>query len=378
MDSKKIFEKQRWDEKKQKYVRAKMTDKKLQALAALMIELSGRIGFKVSSRGWCYQLESERLINKGDFDRVQDAINRCRRKGFLPVDFVAEDSARQFSGVVETDFWAIDQPADTLAWKLGNFMTCGEDYNPYFWEDEQFYIQMIVEKIDLVTLFKPVCRRYKVPIANTKGWSSILQRAEYARRFKEAEERGLTCVLLYCGDLDPDGERISDTLRTNLEQVSEVTWRDNFTGYDPSDLIIERFGLSGETVNKLGLTWIDNLQTGSKGELAVQLSDGRIVAGKTKSGKRHPNFGLPYLTEYLKTYGVRKCEANAIVPRPREARELCEEAINKYYDKGIIERFEGRQNMVAEKFDKVLRDVDVKEDLEEIIEKLQRYSNENE
>lgn len=30
------------------------------------------------------------------------------------------------------------------------------------------------------------------------------------------------------------------------------------------------------------------------------------------AGKEHQNFKLPYLQEYVKKYGVRKCEANAV------------------------------------------------------------------
>jgi len=56
---------------------------------------------------------------------------------------------------------------------------------------------MLVEKIDLKSLFGPVCWDYHIPIATSKGWSSMLQRAEYARRFKQAENMGLKCVTGY-------------------------------------------------------------------------------------------------------------------------------------------------------------------------------------
>lgn len=57
------------------------------------------MNFKVSARGWCYLLEGERVINKDQFDRAESVINECRSKGYLPVDFVAEEEARGFSGV---------------------------------------------------------------------------------------------------------------------------------------------------------------------------------------------------------------------------------------------------------------------------------------
>lgn len=99
-------------------------------------------------------------------------------------------------------------------------------------------------QIDLKTLFKELCRALHIPIATSKGWSSILQRAEYAKRYLDAEKQGLKCVLLYCGDHDPDGLRISDFLRGNLEDLKNVVWSDETKGYDPHDLIIDRFGLN--------------------------------------------------------------------------------------------------------------------------------------
>lgn len=162
-------------------------------------EISDRVGFKQSSRGWCYQLEVEGLITKAEFDKIENLINRCRKEGILPIDFTAEEEGRQFSGVEIPD---TDTPVEDLRYWIENTLTTEERYNPDWWEGEDYYIQMVVEKIDLKTLFEPVCKKYKIPIATSKGWSSMLQRAIYAKRFKQAEEQGLTPLLLYCGDHD--------------------------------------------------------------------------------------------------------------------------------------------------------------------------------
>jgi hypothetical protein len=64
-----------------------------------MKEIREQIGFKLSPRGWAYQLEGFRVVTKAQFDLVENLVNECRAKGFLPVDFVAEEEARKFSGV---------------------------------------------------------------------------------------------------------------------------------------------------------------------------------------------------------------------------------------------------------------------------------------
>lgn len=334
----------------------KLTAKRKERFVEMLMDMQRQIGSRrVSSRGWCYLMENMNLINKGQFDKVQNAINDCRKQGLLPVDFVAEEAARQFENVLIPSVREGKTIKDTLTWMLSDVLDGHTYFKPEYWEGEEYYIQMIVEKVDLFNLFQPICNRYNIPIANSRGWSSILQVAEYAKRFKEAEEMDLKCVLLYCGDYDPDGIRISDNLRSLLEDKENVVWKDGTGGYNPDDLIIDRFGLQLETIKELRLTWIDNLMTGSKGYLAKEVN-GQIIQGRTKQGKPHPNFTLDYVQEYLSLNGVRKCEANAIIPYPREAGKICTDAIEKYLGPDALDRFEAKREQVKEDYEKLLEE----------------------
>jgi len=309
----------------------------LEKLAKELKEISRQIGFKLSSRGWCYQLEGFNYITKADFERVERLINECRRTGLLPVDFVAEERARSFDIVEEP---TTEPPEQYLVGLLRSALNAEEYYTPDWWEGEQYYIQMLVEKIDLKTLFTPICKDFHIPIATSRGWSAILQRAEYARRFKEAEARGLQSVLLYCGDHDPDGLRISEFLRENLEDLKAVEWGDGTNGYDPKNLIIDRFGLNGDFIVENKLSWIDNLETGSGGDLC---------------NPNHPNHFMEYVQEYIKKWECRKCEANALVVRPRQAEELCRQAIEKYVGPDALSRFESKREKVRSAMEKFRR-----------------------
>lgn len=324
-------------------------DERLRAFARQLQGISRKIGFKVSARGWCYLLEQARMIDKSGFDKVESLINACRRKGFLPVDFVAEEESRAFSGVSKPTSGSIKS---VLKWMCSDVLTGHRYYEPDWWEGEDCYVQMLVEKIDLKTLFEPVAAEYHIPIANSKGWSSILQRAEYARRFRDAEMRGLRCVLLYCGDHDPDGLRISDTIRKNLEQVQDVEWEDGETGYDPSGLEITRFGLNYDFITSQGYTWIDNLITGS---------------GKNLADPRHPNFKLRYVQDYLRDIGERKCEANAIVTTPDAARQLVREAIEEIVGDEALDRFEAKREEVERRYAELLEKTGLKNPLRAVI-----------
>lgn len=326
-----------------------MKDDDLRDFAEMLKSLQMKIDFRVSSRGWAYLLETERLINKDEFDKVTNVINNCRRKGILPIDFVAEESSRAFQGVeIPSDESVV---VDFGGW-LRACKNAAEHYNLDWWDGEEYYIQMVVEKVDLVTLFNPVCREFHIPIANSKGWSSMLQRAEYARRFREAEDRGMKCVLLYCGDHDPDGLRISEFIRSNLAQLSEVSWGDGNRGYDPNGLIIERFGLNRDFIERHNFTWIDNLITGSKKNLA---------------DPNHKNFKMPYVQQYLADVGERKCEANVLVTMPDVARKLVRDAIVSYVGEDAEDRFEEKRQVVRDELDEFFERTKIKEPMDEAL-----------
>lgn len=316
----------------------KFTKKVLKQFSEQLMLMQSGINFKVSSRGWCYLMEQAGYINKSQFSKVDMAINRCRKEGYLPVDFVAEEAARAFTGVIVPSDGTVE---DTLKWMLNDVLDGAKYFKPDWWQGEEYYIQILVEKIDLKTLFTPVCDKFKIPIANAKGWSSILQRAEYARRFKEAEDNGLKCVLLYCGDHDPDGLRISDTIRKNLYDLQDISWRDGMEGYSPDNLIIERFGLNYDFIVENNYTWIDNLITGS---------------GKDLADTGHKNNRLPYVKDYLNTIGERKCEANAIVTTPDKAEELIVNEIEKWLGLDALDRFQRKTDQVEADYLEVLEE----------------------
>jgi len=332
--------------------RGKNREAEIQEFAEEMKKLTHRVGFKISARGWCYTMEGFNLITKAQFDVVENLINGCRRNGILPIDFTATEEARQFSGVETPD---TESPGMYMRSSLEFALNAGLYYTPDWWEDEQYYVQMLVEKIDLKTLFEPICRKFHIPIATGSGWQSMRQRAEYGRRFKEAEAIGLKCVLLYCGDFDPDGGRIITKLRGNLEGVSNSNWTDGRSGYDPQNLKIDPFGLKYDFITANKLTWIDNLitaRTSKRGGYLAKVVDGKIVQGKTDKGRPHPNFHLPYVQEYLKKYGVRKCEANALIIIPDESRALCRQAIEEYLGDDAEARFGEKRKETKQMFDK--------------------------
>jgi hypothetical protein len=286
------------------------------AFCKAILEIRSRLDFEVSSRGWCYILEDTGGLLKSEFDRAQALINECRKIGLLPLDICVVDDGRTSDNVEEID----PSPQRFASQCIDNLLRSHRWYTPTsFWENQEYYVEVAVEKIDLKSLFSPVCAEFSVPICNMGGWVDINQRAAMMRRFEDWERRGRQCVLLYCGDHDPGGLHISDLLRTNLEDIADAV------GWPADNLIIERFGLDAGFIKKHRLTWIENLAT-SKGEY-------------TLDDPRHADHNKSYVQNYLREFGARKVEANALVVKPKAGRDLCRHAILKYIDQDASEEY---------------------------------------
>lgn len=321
---------------KKKYVQ-------LHIFAEGLVKIINQVGQKLSGRGWCYILENMGEISKDQFDIAQDTINDCRMMGILPIDFVTQDERRVFHGV---EVPTTDTPEEKLRQYLEDVIEAETYYTPDWWDGEEYYIQMLVEKGDLRNLFLPVIYQYHIPVAATRGWSSDLQIGLTARRFKEAEERGMKCVLLCCFDMDPSGIDIFKKILKHFNKLKKVKWMDGATGYDPKDLIIDRFGLNLDFIEENNLMWIDNLITARKKDLA---------------NPSHPHFNYPYMKKYREMmedrYGKgnwkRKCEANALVIVPQKSEDLCRDAIEKYLGTDALKRFQAKTDAVKGEFDRI-------------------------
>jgi hypothetical protein len=300
------------------------------AFCALIEEIQSSMDFAVGGRGWCYILEKHGL-RKGDFAAAQKLINDCRKSGELPLDICAEDSSREAIGLENIDTNNVNEEVQSWIEHLRDY--AHENYTPFgFWRDRAVYVEVAVEKLDLRNLFAPVCEEFHVPLTNFKGWYS---RAAMMRRFAAKEPR--QCVLLICGDHDPGGLRITDKVRKNLEDLSRaVEWSPS-----PRNLKIIRFGLNDDFIDDNNLTWIDNLETSS---------------GERLDDPRHPDHAKDYVQDYIAQFGIRKCEANALVVAPEIGRELCRDAILEHIPEDAVEKYQRKLDRARKQLQRALRE----------------------
>jgi hypothetical protein len=315
--------------------------KEFRRFCALMLKIHSTMDFRVGVRGWCYLLEKHGLL-KGDFPDAERLITACRKNGDLPLDICVEDGSRET--ILLEDINPEDDPEQEAEnWINHVLYSAHKDYKPIsFWDDLNVYIEVAVEKGDLRNLFRPVCSELHVPITNFKGWYDVNCRAAMMRRFKQHEESGQQCILLLCGDHDPGGLVITNWMRESFVDLSHAySDKEGPIDWTPDNLKIIRFGLNKNFIDANDLTWIDNLETGS---------------GKRLDDPNHNDHNKDYVQEYLRKFGARKCEANALVVVPEMGRQLVRDAIMKHLPAGALKRYQARLKRIQRLLQKAIRE----------------------
>jgi hypothetical protein len=300
-----------------------------------ILEIDRELDFRPSSRGWAYTLEGRGFIDKGAFDLAEKLINDARARGDLPLDICADDSKRATVGLEHLDHSDVTAEVDSL---MEFVRDSYQKYTPFsFWDDQDHYVEILVEKIDLIGLFRPSYQEFHVPCTNLGGWADLNSRGDIMERFKKRSAQGKHCVLLPFTDHDIGGLAIADAIRANLYKLARVI------GWEPSpaNLTIDRFGLDADTIRRLRLPWINGLITGSGKDLG--------------SVKHHQHFNTN-VQDYIRKYGKRKCEANALVTRIEEARELCRDAILRYVPSTAVEAYERKLKTARGKLRRAMRE----------------------
>ena len=83
---------------------------------------------------------------------------------------------------------------------------------------------------------------------------------------------------------------------------------------------------------------------------------------------RHPNHKMSYVQEYIKKFGARKCEANAIVVIPKIARTFVDNIIKKYLGKDAEERFLAKRQAIRNEVQKFRRKTGLDKSLNKALE----------
>ena len=277
-----------------------------------MRQYVARLGFAPVARSWLYALESEGVITEGDFNWAGKWLADRRKEGLVPFELVGADSTRALTGHDAHD--DEETPREYINRQLRDSLDNAKLYWPNsYWKHQTYFPIIWTEKRDLIKLFEPelpqAVRRFA-----SKGQADVNSRVALIEECIWAESEGLDPVILYCGDLDPMGVKMSDAILENLMPLAKVLdWEVELKMMADDDRVV-RFGLNAEFVNNAGLLWIDVLETSS---------------GENLADPNHKHHQFPYVQDYLRDYGPRKVEANALIANPTAARALMRDELWK-------------------------------------------------
>lgn len=285
------------------------------AMGEAIERLSEETGYKFGPRGWAYFAEGLGLITKGEFARFEKLLTDMRKDGELDPDVIEPDASRMATEVDDFEASGYSPEAlaqhavDEISERLADWTRAYHEVG--YWDRLDYYVEMIVEKKDLVQIFRETADSYNIRITNGKGDTDIHTRLAMLKRFRDHSAEGRQCVLLAIGDHDPKGLHIVDGLHRTIMSCASIKGLD----WDEPDFDVVPIGLTEGQIEDLGLMKIGNLETGG---------------GRDLSDPRHPDHHKPYVQDYLGRFGVWKCEANALVGNPVGARDLLESAINRF------------------------------------------------
>lgn len=169
-------------------------------------------GFKLTLRQLYYQFVSRAVIENTErsYKNLGSAINDGRVAGLIDWDAI-EDRTRSLK---YNTHW--NSPREIAE-------TCVDSFYKDRWANQDFRIEVWVEKEALSGVAEAACRPLDVPFFCCKGYTSQSEMYAAAQRLKEYHDaEGKTPVIIHLGDHDPSGIDMSRDVDARLRMFSRA------------------------------------------------------------------------------------------------------------------------------------------------------------
>ena len=163
-----------------------------------------------------YQLVGEGMTNDiQHYKRVVSAMIDARWDGLIDFEQFS-DLDRAMIGETQYEITDLEEKVSVAQEEIKNWMTI---YGKNIWENQDYYVEVLIEKKALQGVFQPICRKWKVGLGACKGYPSLTFLHELSQRFKTVRDQtDKQLVIIYAGDYDPSGEDIPRSIQENLER----------------------------------------------------------------------------------------------------------------------------------------------------------------
>lgn len=285
------------EDKKDIYSRQWITEKAKEILSTYS---SG-----ITIRQLHYRLVSIGMTNDiNHYKRVVTAMTEARWNGIVDMEAFL-DRERSVYGSTEADEKTLDDEIERGKEQVKAWMNA---YHLNRWSNQDYYIEVWIEKKALQGVFETPCLLNAVGLAPCKGYPSITFLHDAEKRFSEMTARGKKIIILYFGDFDPSGEDIPRSIKENIERMGT-----------PVQVI--RKALNPEQISELGLPGVPPKVTDTRSR---NWSGGEVV------------------------------ELDAVEPRTLE--QMCKDAIKEYFDEGKYKELKEKESEERIEYRKKLKE----------------------
>lgn len=170
-----------------------------------------RQGFRLSLRQLYYQMVARDYIpnTMNSYKSLGGLVSTARQAGLIDWNMI-EDRNRETSAL---SHW--ESPAEIVEQAARVFRIDK-------WADQDWHIEVMVEKDALSGVLQPVCQRLDIAITANKGYCSSSTMYEIGKRLEAYYEDGKDICVLYLGDHDPSGIDMTRDITERLALYSNV------------------------------------------------------------------------------------------------------------------------------------------------------------
>lgn len=171
-----------------------------------ILERYSEQGYDLSLRQLYYQLVAANIIPNSErsYKNIGNLVSDARLAGLIDWNMIQDrgrtvsanphwENPRSFIDIVAPQF-AIDK-----------------------WEDQENYVEVMVEKQALEGVLEPVCSELDIRFSANKGYSSSSAMYKAGKRLANKISDGKSCHVIYLGDHDPSGIDMTRDIEERLQ-----------------------------------------------------------------------------------------------------------------------------------------------------------------
>lgn len=176
--------------------------------------------YALEARGFPKELRNINPDWEFEYRYVKRAVKKGRRAGYIDPGLIVDSSRRAEATVESTGA----PPDDWLRDRISYIRT---GYHENFWNDQDTYVEVWLEKQSLASVFEPICDEYNVRLEATRGDWSDSKVYETCNRLGAEIADGDDVRILYFGDYNPSGLHAPVAIQNTMAHYGiELDFRD--------------------------------------------------------------------------------------------------------------------------------------------------------